>query len=106
MTSPEVSRLPLGGVVAVVPLGEFEQHGPHLPLTTDTDIVTAIEGAAALPVDGTRNSSRAFSGHARYPSGSGVVGHPELATSEKEQRFFEASVKDTLDFVNDFAGWS
>ena len=26
----------------IFPFGSFEQHGPHLPLTTDTDIVTAI----------------------------------------------------------------
>lgn len=28
--------------VVVLPLGSFEQHGHHLPLTTDTDIVTAV----------------------------------------------------------------
>ena len=39
---PEVKRLKLANKVALFPLGSFEQHGPHLPLTTDTDIVTAI----------------------------------------------------------------
>ncbi|HWI71004.1 MAG TPA: mycofactocin biosynthesis peptidyl-dipeptidase MftE [Baekduia sp.] len=34
--------------VLVVPLGATEQHGPHLPLTTDTDIAVALaEGLAA-----------------------------------------------------------
>lgn len=28
----------------MLPLGSFEQHGRHLPLTTDTDIVTAVAG--------------------------------------------------------------
>ena len=28
--------------VLVVPLGSTEQHGPHLPLSTDTDIATAL----------------------------------------------------------------
>ena len=28
--------------VLVVPLGATEQHGPHLPLTTDTDIADAL----------------------------------------------------------------
>ena len=39
---PEVKKLKLANKVVVLPLGSFEQHGPHLPLTTDTDIVTAI----------------------------------------------------------------
>src|SRR5215470_3562738 len=39
---PEVKRLKPGNKVVLFPLGSFEQHGPHLPLTTDTDLVTAI----------------------------------------------------------------
>src|SRR2546426_1087592 len=39
---PEVKKLKLAKKVVLFPLGSFEQHGPHLPLTTDTDIVTAI----------------------------------------------------------------
>ncbi|MGX6447837.1 mycofactocin biosynthesis peptidyl-dipeptidase MftE [Patulibacter sp. S7RM1-6] len=34
------------GRVLVVPVGATEQHGPHLPMTTDTDIAVAL--AAAL----------------------------------------------------------
>lgn len=38
-----------GGSTLVIPLGSTEQHGPHLPLSTDTDIAVAVaEGAAAL----------------------------------------------------------
>ena len=32
--------------VAVLPLGATEQHGPHLPLSVDTDLVNAMLGAA------------------------------------------------------------
>ncbi len=42
LTWPEVKRLRLASKVVLFPFGSFEQHGPHLPLTTDTDLVTAI----------------------------------------------------------------
>ncbi|MEK0340285.1 MAG: creatininase family protein, partial [Nitrosopumilus sp.] len=28
--------------VAVIPIGSIEQHGPHLPVSTDSDIVTEV----------------------------------------------------------------
>lgn len=31
-----------GGQVAAIPVGSIEQHGPHLPVSTDTDIVTEV----------------------------------------------------------------
>ena len=34
--------------VAVLPLGATEQHGPHLPLSVDTDLVNAMVQAALL----------------------------------------------------------
>ena len=33
---PEVEELARSGRVAVLPFGAFEQHGPHMPLSTDT----------------------------------------------------------------------
>jgi len=47
-TWPELSDVARSGGWLVIPLGSTEQHGPHLPVTTDTDIAVAIaEGAAA-----------------------------------------------------------
>jgi creatinine amidohydrolase len=39
--------VPAAGAVLVVPLGSTEQHGAHLPLTTDTDIALALCQALA-----------------------------------------------------------
>jgi creatinine amidohydrolase len=44
---PEVAALAAAGAVLVVPLGATEQHGPHLPVTTDAEIATAVVEAAA-----------------------------------------------------------
>lgn len=42
LTWPEVKALDFDRLIVLFPTGSFEQHGPHLPFTTDTDIVTAI----------------------------------------------------------------
>jgi mycofactocin system creatininase family protein len=42
----ELTTLDVTGAVLVIPLGATEQHGPHLPLGTDTIIATAL--AASL----------------------------------------------------------
>lgn len=42
LTWPEVKKAKLGRKIVILPLGSFEQHGPHLPFTTDTDLVTAV----------------------------------------------------------------
>jgi creatinine amidohydrolase len=48
---PDVERAAIADKIVIAPLGAFEQHGPHLPFTTDTDIVTAIAAAVehAMP---------------------------------------------------------
>lgn len=40
-----------GGAVLVVPVGSTEQHGPHLPLSTDTDIASAVAAGVAGRAD-------------------------------------------------------
>lgn len=42
LTSPDVARLAGGGALLAVPVGSTEQHGPHLPLSTDTDLAVAL----------------------------------------------------------------
>lgn len=46
---PDVPRYDL---TVAVPVGSFEQHGPHLPLDTDTRIATALTGAVAGALTG------------------------------------------------------
>src|SRR3954463_11466051 len=42
LTWPEVKSLDFSRLILIFPTGSFEQHGPHLPFTTDTDIASAI----------------------------------------------------------------
>lgn len=51
LTWPEVRDRAADGAVLAVPLGSTEQHGPHLPLSTDTDVAQALclRLAAARP---------------------------------------------------------
>jgi mycofactocin precursor peptide peptidase len=50
-TWTEVER-GMGGRVLAVPVGSTEQHGPHLPLSTDTDIAVALTERLAAAVEG------------------------------------------------------
>ncbi|QOR71247.1 creatininase family protein [Ruania alkalisoli] len=49
LTFPEVAELP-EGTVAVLPLGAIEQHGPHLPVSTDYVTATSAAEAAVAEV--------------------------------------------------------
>ena len=53
LTTVEVQHLTSRDPVAILPVGAIEQHGPHLPLSTDLDIALGlIEGASHhLPDD-------------------------------------------------------
>jgi creatinine amidohydrolase len=41
-SSPDIARAKGAGLVAVLPIGAVEQHGPHLPLLTDTILATGV----------------------------------------------------------------
>ena len=42
LTSPEAAELAGGGALLAVPVASTEQHGPHLPLSTDSDLAVAL----------------------------------------------------------------
>jgi creatinine amidohydrolase len=51
LTSPEAGELAAARALLAVPVASTEQHGPHLPLSTDTDLAAALCAglAAARP---------------------------------------------------------
>ena len=38
--------------IAIIPVGSIEQHGPHLPISTDSDIVTEISSQLSDKING------------------------------------------------------
>src|ERR1700674_3861611 len=42
LTSPEITRALSKNSILCLPMGSMEQHGPHLPLNTDTVIAEAL----------------------------------------------------------------
>ena len=71
-----------GRSVLAVPLGSLEQHGPHLPLDTDTRIAVALAAGLAARCAGVSVAPAIAYGasgeHAGFP-GTLVVGHEVLA---------------------------
>jgi creatinine amidohydrolase len=71
-----------GGHVLALPLGSLEQHGPHLPLDTDTRIATAVAGGLAQRLEWVALAPPLTYGasgeHAAFP-GTLLVSHPVLA---------------------------
>ena len=47
LTSPEVAALDRDSTVLILPLGSVEQHGNHMPLSTDTLLAHSVALAAA-----------------------------------------------------------
>jgi creatinine amidohydrolase len=53
LTSEALAALDRENLIAVLPIAAIEQHGPHLPLSVDTDIINAVinAGIAKMPAD-------------------------------------------------------
>jgi creatinine amidohydrolase len=51
----EIATAARAEAVPLLPIGAIEQHGPHLPLDTDTNAVTAIATGAARILDRSRD---------------------------------------------------
>lgn len=51
LTSPELAERAGPDALAVMVLGAIEQHGPHLPLSTDLDIATGLLAQALSQLD-------------------------------------------------------
>jgi mycofactocin precursor peptide peptidase len=80
-TWPQVEATGAGTVLAV-PLGSLEQHGPHLPLDTDTRIAAAVAAGLAARCAGVTVAPAVAYGssgeHADFP-GTLLLGHGVLA---------------------------
>ena len=51
LTAAEFRTLDVSRTIAVLPVGAIEQHGPHLPLSVDRDIVEEIVARAVVRLD-------------------------------------------------------
>ncbi|MGV0984743.1 MAG: creatininase family protein [Limnohabitans sp.] len=74
LTTTDFATLALERTIAVLPVAATEQHGPHLPLSVDTDLVDGVVAAslphlpADLPVLFLPTQAVGFSPeHARFP---------------------------------------
>ena len=80
--------LAAGITTAVYAVASTEQHGPHLPMATDTLIGSALcERVAAAPGGG-----RPYSTSIREVSPIGVLGDPRPARAERGARYLAAWV--------------
>ncbi|MGH9115692.1 MAG: mycofactocin biosynthesis peptidyl-dipeptidase MftE [Acidimicrobiales bacterium] len=96
MTWPEVAEVASRTLLAV-PVGSTEQHGPHLPLSTDTDIAVAIARTLAR-----HRSDVAVAPAVAYGSSGEHAGFP--GTLSIGQDALEALLVELARSADDFAG--
>jgi mycofactocin precursor peptide peptidase len=92
----------------MIPLGSTEQHGPHLPLDTDTRIATAVAREAVLHLDEQWLVAPAIaygaSGEHQSFAGTISIGTEALATLLLEYGRSAASWAGRLVFINGHGG--
>ncbi|BCY09744.1 mycofactocin biosynthesis peptidyl-dipeptidase MftE [Actinoplanes sp. L3-i22] len=101
------TEVPAAGSLVLVPVGSTEQHGPHLPFTTDTVIARAVAertaadlpGALVTPAIAFGNSGE----HAGFP-GTISIGHEALRLVLIETMRSLALWADRVVFVNGHGG--
>ena len=84
---PEVKQAKPGNMIVILPLGSFEQHGPH----RKTDM------QYGRPVY--------FVSEFHEVSKTGTIGHPDLASAAKGEQFLAGIVAEVTAFVDAFAKW-
>lgn len=81
MSWPEATERAGRGAVLLVPVGATEQHGPHLPLSTDTDLAVALsERAAELDGRAVVAPALAFGSSGEHDGFAGTLSIGTLAT--------------------------
>jgi mycofactocin system creatininase family protein len=104
------SQLPSTSPSILIPLGSTEQHGPHLPLDTDTRIATAVARAAAALLDDGREwlvaPAIAYGASGEHQSFAGTIsiGTESLTTLLVEYGRSAACWAQRLVFVNGHGG--
>ncbi|BBX98199.1 putative mycofactocin system creatinine amidohydrolase family protein MftE [Mycobacterium lacus] len=90
----------------MIPLGSTEQHGPHLPLDTDTRIATAVASAVAARVDWLLAPAIAYGASGEHQDFAGTIsiGTQALALLLVEYGRSAASWAQRLVFVNGHGG--
>jgi len=75
-TSPDIAK----GATVIVPVGSVEQHGPHLPLDTDTVVASAVAAALAERTDAWCAPAIAYGSSGEHQSfpGTSSIGTPVL----------------------------